>query len=336
MKNAHFFFLAFIFAIISGCSKNSDNPTSNYTVTGITDITVPQYADTTVNVVYHVVFPGGLYEPVTLSITGLPPGVTVSPASVSDSSSFSMQFTYHIRMTAAASFPVTVSLFSGSFGLKTFTFNIVITRGVPFSYSVSSPVDVSIPLYADTILRIPVKTTYNAGIKETVTIYADGLPAGVTVSPATAAGTPTFTDTFAFHVIANTTGTLPVTLHTTSSQGTMQTSFNINVVAGSDCSIPLTGHYSGNTICTSYTGAGTGVNPAQVYLNGTNQLLIEVPFAYIITDLNCSNGTLNTEPTTSGSYTIPVGTGTFNANTIIVNYTLTGAINSNCTTTLTR
>ncbi|MFI5196433.1 MAG: hypothetical protein ACHQD8_05025 [Chitinophagales bacterium] len=337
MKNLYHIVLLFILVLISGCSKSGSNSTnSNYTVTGVSDITVRQYADTTVTALYHVAFPAGIYEPVTINIGDLPPGVTVSPGTATDTTSFLFQVTYHILITAAASFPVTVTIFSGSFGKKSFTFNIIVTPGTPFAYTLSGLHDINVPLYADTTLRVPITATYNAGINENVTIAADGLPTGVTVSPTTVTGLPAFTDTFAFHIAANTIGAFPVTIHTTSSQGTKESTFIINVNAGTDCAPPLAGNYSGNTVCTSYTGAGTGISPCTVTVTGTDKLLINVPFAYLSADLNCSSTTLNTGPTTNGGITISGGTGTFNATTIIVNYTLAGSINSSCTTTLTR
>ena len=337
MKNLYHIVLLFIVVVISGCSKSGSNSAnSNYSVTGIADITVWQYADTKVTALYNVVLPAGHNEPVTLNIGDLPPGVTVSPATATGIKSFSIQVTYNIHMTAAASFPVTITILSASMGEKSYKFNIIVIPGTPFSYTLNGLYDISLPLYSDTTLRIPVTAVYNAGINENITITADGLPTGVTVFPASITGLPVFTDTFAFHIVANTTGTFRVTIHTTSSQGIKISSFNINVNAGTDCAPPLAGNYSGNTVCASYTGVGTGINPGQVYINGTNKLLIHLPFANLVADINCGIGTLNAEQTTSGGITIPGGTGTFNATTIIVNYTLAGSITSTCTTTLTR
>ncbi len=337
MKYLYHIILLFIIVAISACSKSGNNNANDtYTVTGDSDITVRQYADTTVTVVYHVVFPAGIYEPVTINIGNLPPGVTVSPATATDTTSFSVQVTYHILMNAAASFPVTITLFSGSFGQKNILFNIIVTPNVPFAYTVSGLHDITVPLYADTIIHLPLSTVYNSGVNEPVTVFADGLPAGVTVSPASITGTPSFTDSFAFHIRANTTGVLPVTIHPTSSQGAKVATFNINVDAGSDCAPPLSGNYSANTVCTSYTGAGTGISAGQVYIDGSNKLLVHFSLANIVADINCTTGSINTEATSSGSYTIPGGTGSFNATAIILNYTVSGSINSACTTTLTR
>ena len=337
MKNLYYIVLFFIAVMINGCSKSGSNSTKdNYAVTGISDINVRQYADTTVIVLYHIAFPAGYFEPVTFNIGYLPPGVTVSPATVTDSTSFSVQVTYHIFMNAAASFPITITLLSGTFGIKSYTFNIVVSPVTPFSYTISGLHNINLSLYTDTTLRLPVTATYIAGINEKITITADGLPAGVTVSPASVTALPSFTDTFTFHIAANNTGAYPVIIHTTSSQGIKESTFNINVNAGADCAPPLAGNYSGNTVCASYSGVGTGISPCTVSVAGTDKLLLLLPFAYLSADLNCSAGTINSNPAINGGITVSGGTGTFNAATIIVHYTLSGSINSACTTTLTR
>ena len=331
-------FIVFIFlAIMCGCSKSGSNSTNDYyNITGISDITVRQYTDTSIPIVYHIVFPAGIYEPVTMNISGLPPGATATPNTGTDTTSFSVTVTYHVLMNAAASFPVNITLFSASFGTKSFLFNIVITPNAPFSYTITSLHDISVPLYADTTLQLIVSAVHSSGANEPVTTTADGLPAGVSVTPAAIMATPPFQDTFAFHIIASATGIFPVTIHSTSSQGTKTATFNINVNGAQDCAPQLIGNYFCNTVCTSYSGSGTGVSSAQVYTDGAGKLLIHFPLANMITDLNCSTGTFNAEPVTSGIYVIPDGTGTFDANSILINYTLAGSINSACTTTLTR
>jgi len=338
MKNLYHIALIFMVAVISnGCFRSPNKLTSDtYTIKGVSDITVRQYADTNVTALYNIVVPAGIYEPVTFNIEGLPPGVTASPATVTDTTSFSVRVNFHIFLEAPASFPVTATLFSASFGKKYLKFNIIVTAASPFSYTVNGLHDLNVQRYADTTVYLPLTTSYVAGINESVTIAADGLPSGVTVSPGTISGLPTFTDSFAFHITANAAGSFPVTIHTISSKGAKSATFNINVSSSGNCAQPIAGGYSGSTVCASYSGAGTGISPCEVYTIGNNKALIHIPFGNVVADINCSSGTFNIEPYTGVGINIPSGTGTMNATTIVVNYALTGGINSTCTTTLTR
>jgi hypothetical protein len=334
MKHIYITTLLLVMIIIGGCSRSSKT-TDSY-LTGLSDITVRQYADTTVKVMYHVSLQAGISDPVTLNIEGLPPGVTASPATVTDTVSFFVNITYHIHMTAAASFPVTVSLFSGSGGKRSFSFNIIVRSGPSFSYSISGLHDITVPQYADTTIRLPLTAVCNSGTSEPVYLVADVLPAGVFATPDSLNGTPPFSDSFSFHITANNTGSFPATIHSGSSQGTEVMNFNVNIQPTIDCAPYLPGNYSTNTICTSYSGPGTGIAEGQVYVTAANKLLLHFPLGNLVADINCSTAALNTEPMTSGSYSIPGGTGSFNASAIVVNYSVTGSVNSTCRTTFTR
>ncbi len=329
-------FLVLVIAAICGCGKKGEPVSELYTIAGLSDISVRQFSDTTFTAVYHVAYPAGLYELVTLNIEDVPPGVIVSPRFATDTTSFSVMVTYKVLMTVAASYKVGMTLYSGSQGKKKFTFRINVTEAPAFGYTLSLPPDIILPRYADTILRLPVTATYKAGTNEVVTITPSDLPAFMSASPAAITGTPSFTDTLALHVTANEVSGNRVVLHATSSQGIQAAGFNVNIEAQDNCAPVLADTFSGNTVCNTYSGPGTGYSTVSTTVYGNNKIVIDLPFADAVTELNCTNATLNMLPGSGGSLVFAGGTGTFSANTIVLHYALSGAINSACTTTLSR
>jgi len=329
-------FLVLVIAAICGCGKKGGPVRELYTVTGLSDVTVTQFADTTFTAVYHIACPAGLYELVTFNIDDLPPGVIVSPHFASDTTSFSVLVTYNVLMTVPASYKVGMTLYSGSQGKKKFSFRINVVEAPALGYTLALPADIILPLYADTILRLPVTATYAGGANDAVTITPSDLPSNMSAAPAVLSGIPTFTDTLALHVTANEEATSRVVLHSSSLRGVQAASFNVIVEARDNCAPALADTFSGNTVCTGYGGPGTGHSTISATVYGNNKLIIQLPFADAVTELSCTNATLNMLPGPSGGLTFAGGTGTFTASTMVLNYALSGAINTTCTTTLTR
>ena len=340
MKKHLLSLLVIILIAVAACTKSTTNANAlTYSVNGLTDVTVTQYNDTTFIVAVALAYESGKQEAVTLTPTGLPAGVTVTPASFSGTPGFATTFTFHADVTTSGSFPITINAASASSGTKTFSFNLIVSPGLLFGYTVTGLSDITIPQYVDTTITLPVSVGYVQGTAETVTLTPAAPPAGVTVVPTPASGVPGFSSDIALHSAINTPGTYPVTINSSSaSTSTQAHTFNIIVTASSNCAPEITGTYTGNTVCASWTGMGTGTQANETIVSGgaSNKVVINLPFANVTADLTCSAGTLVTEPRTNADFTIPAGSGTFNANTVVVNYTLTGSINSTCTTTFTR
>jgi hypothetical protein len=343
MKNLLLISIALLFGL--GCSKSNNNTASSgnsqvYTVNGLSDITVPQYLDTTIYVLYNIKFESGTQEPVSIVLENLPAGLTASPASVSGTPTFGAQFTLRLHMTTTGTFPVTVTANSGSAAKKTFTFNIVVTPATQFSYQVSGP-DVTFFRYDTAVVNLPLSVTYLDGIKETVVLLPDSIPAGVAITYATNTGTPDFATTFYLRINPSMPlGTYPITIHASSpSTVTKSYKFNLQVISSPDCAAGIAGSYSANTTCVSYSGAETGIHSLSIGhdASSTNMASLEIPFSSVLlATLNCTTRTFTTASGTIGGSTLTSGSGTFVHyplhDTVVYHYTLSGTINSTCTT----
>ncbi len=209
----------------------------------------------------------------------------------------------------------------------------------PMVYIVSGVSDMTTRQYIDTSITMAIAVGYQSGPQEPVTISFSGLPAGVTMSPDSTGGTPSFASNFTMRSNVKTAGTYPVSVIARSATSGKKTlSFNLTVTPNSDCTSGIPGYYTSNTTCDTYTGTGTGtVTNVNIRATGTeNQISLPTTFATLVGDLNCTAGTLSTARKINADFDIPIGTGTFATDRITINYTLTGAVNANCTTVYTR
>jgi hypothetical protein len=341
-----FLIFATIFTLIvvfACCSKKSNNSTS-YTVNGLTDVTVMQYQDTTIAVAVAVSFVGGTQEAVTLTPSNLPAGVTVTPASTSGTPTFATTFSFHTDMQSTGSFPITINASSASSGTKTFKFNLIVSPGVPFSYTVATLPDITVQQYIDTTVSIPVNVSLVKGINEQVFLNPGSIPSGMSMSPASNSGMAPFTSTFSLHVSAtNTPGTYPVTVKSSSSSTTTQThTFNVIVAPNSNCSPGVVGTYTENTACsfTPLAGYPVGTTPnVHVTSTGTANEVILPAMATLTATLNCGTGAFTTADRVNPDYLISASSGTFSPDTITVNYQVfdnAGKYKGSCATMLTR
>jgi|GEM_PF-4692139 len=124
-----YLYLTLLCAVImfNGCSKKSSNNTINYTVNGLSDVTVNQYFDTSIVVVVGVAFNSGTQEAVTLTpeVDSLPTGVTVDPSTLSGTPAYAGTFTFKIDgSTPAGTYPILINASSASSGTRKFRFNL--------------------------------------------------------------------------------------------------------------------------------------------------------------------------------------------------------------------
>lgn len=205
-------------------------------------------------------------------------------------------------------------------------------------FSVNNLVDITLKQYRDTTVYVTPSVVFDSGLQEPLTLTLADLPAGVTVTPASLGGTPSFGGIFTFHVDAATSGVFPVKIVATTTSGTVKNyTFNLTTLPNSSCAASIVGSYNSHTVCTP--DFSTPVD-FQGTVDATNDNLVGIPtfYTYLAAHINCTNGTFTTDPRHTSDFEIGAGTGTFDAHTIIAHYTLTTSDNvvHNVTSTVTR
>lgn len=336
-KYAILCFAVFFIALVPACKKKS-NPFT-YAVNGLTDITVVQNYDTTVTLKVAIAYQSGNKEKITVAIDTLPAGVDMAQSTASGTPDFTDTFSFHINVATPGTYPVTIKTSSPSTGSKTHKFNIIISPST-FAFTVNGFSDISVTQYVDTTVILPVTASFVSGTPENVTIVPVTLPAGVSVTPSSIAGIPTFSGNLSFHILAYTYGTLPVTIRATSpSTGIHNYSFNIFVSPNSNCAPGVAGSYTASDACAPDLGLASYA--AHITTTSVaNQVKIPLDFATITADLDCASGTFTTRRTLTADVIVTAGYGNIFADSIVVHYTVKAMLDSTlqntCTTTLLR
>jgi hypothetical protein len=211
---------------LAGCGKGSDNggtgPTAfQFIINGIHDVTMDATGGNILPVA--VALYTGIQEPVTLSVTGLPAGLTASITPATGTPDFGSVITFS-GTTTPGTYPIKLAGTSASYykeyGLSVIvpgnTFNINGTRDVTLGGSSN----------IDTLNLTVVHAT---GMKEPVTLSVTGLPAGVTTNIQPPSGTANFTSVITFIGSAGlTAGSYPIKIIGTAASYTK--SYDVNLV----------------------------------------------------------------------------------------------------------
>ncbi len=133
----------------------------------------------------------GFSDPVTVSFTGLPPGVTATPATVSVAPGQLAQFKLSASSSAAttSAAAITVTGAADSLSRTTVAALAVTPATVPDFSVVASPTSVSLQS-GGTPRTLTVTVNPVNGFSDPVSVSLTGLPAGVTATPATLSVTP--------------------------------------------------------------------------------------------------------------------------------------------------
>ncbi len=289
-------FLLIVLLFVSCQKKQGTSDKMVYTVNGLTDVTVPQYKDTTVYIAYNVLFVSGVQDVATITLKDLPAGVTLATPSVSGTPTFGPQFVLDMRMMNAGTYPITVEATSASAQKKTLHFNVIVSPQQASQYSISAS-DVSTTFTnAPQTLNMHVYVNYVSGPVELVTLSVDGLPAGVTATTSADTGRGSFNTTYILNVPASlSAGTYPINIHSSSAIAGTQTK-TVNLVMQRSCALDISGsNYTTTTTCTSYAGPETGVHTGGIITASMpysdNNVLLYTPFSSIyLAILDCASG----------------------------------------------
>lgn len=336
--------IGYLFAAIlcitsfGSCSKKknttaSDQHKAGYSLKGLSDITITESVDTTIELFYDVKADPGTQEPVTVSIAAknLPAGVVATPDSLTGTPPFSVHFTLHAMSFTSGTSPVVLNAVSKSGTKVTDSFHLTIVPFTELVYTVAiADVTREYSHYAATI-DVPLTITYVSGTKQTLTIRQGTVPSGVTLTPAVTTSMPDLVTSCRIYIPSGMpVGKYNCTISTSHATGGKSAPFYLSIVPYTGCTGGLIGDYATTTTtCTSYTGSETGVHFQKI---GTglqpDQLTLYTPFGmgYNVT-LDCSVHTI----ANIGS---PLGYGTFtdypSHDTVIFTYNPTGT--GTCTT----
>jgi hypothetical protein len=199
----------------------------------------------------------------------------------------------------------------------------------PVHYSVTNDVndsaveDIFIPDNGNYTMSVKVKFLEGyQGQDDKVQLTLAGLPANVTVSPNTFTGIPTYTEAFTFTSTGAPQGVYGATITSSTNVGLPQVYyFNIHVIPA-DCAALFWGNITGSSACTSRQYAHSAVGST----GGTNVLMVSNFGGYgnhcnVQVVLNCNNDSLHIAKADYGNGVTLQGSGIFNADSMIINYT---------------
>jgi hypothetical protein len=248
----------------------SSMPTAPSFTLSATPNSVSVQAGSTATTTIQVTPQGGFSGPVTLSVTGLPAGVTGSFGATNASGASVLTLTAASSAAAASSVAATVT---GKSGTLSASVPVAVTVIVPPSFSISASPNAVTVAQGGTAASLITVTPKN-GFSGKVTIAASGLPSGVTASfsaasgsGASAASTLTFTATSAAPV-----GTATVTV--TGTSGTASTTATIALTVRAGGAITVSAAPASLSIAQGASGTSTiTVTPVNGF-SGTSTLTI--------------------------------------------------------------
>jgi hypothetical protein len=176
---------------------------------------------------------GGLSGTANGTVTGLPTGVTTPEPTFTTpvNSGQSLDFVVSPTAAAAGTFPVTVTVTSGTYTASATIALIVFTAP---DFSVSSGVYTGFDIYQNSSTTLTITTTAYNGFNQPIAVSFSGPPAGVSFSPATfnvqSGQSESVTVTASFAAAVNVSGST-VTVTATGGGITHQTSFSLEVLA---------------------------------------------------------------------------------------------------------
>lgn len=129
MKSIFIPIVTAILLLFTACNKSGSGTPANtygYTVSGLQDITIRQYTDTTFTLPIAVNYVSGSQETVTVSVSDLPPGLSAGSSTATGIPTFSPAFTISGRANQTGTYTVKLTVNSPSSGSQTFTFKITV------------------------------------------------------------------------------------------------------------------------------------------------------------------------------------------------------------------
>jgi hypothetical protein len=230
-------------AVITACGSGSGSPDFTLT-TGASTVTIAAGSTATVTVTANAV--SGSKGTISVALTGLPNGVTVSPASFTLSSGASQSLTITAASNATpGNATITISGTSGSIS-HTVMFVLAVAAPPPPDFSLSAtPAAATLKVGGTT--QISLLAMGGNGFSSPVMVSLSGLPAGVTASTSTLTLTPGTAQTVTLTAAASATaGNATLTFTGTSGALTHTATVALTVAAAAQAGPDVTTYHYGN------------------------------------------------------------------------------------------
>lgn len=236
-------YLLFVFStlLLWSCSKKEDTKSSTaISITGLTDLTLKNDETKVLNL--EVTNTEGSNEVITLSAEGLPETVSMTLTPNSGTKKFNAVLSLTAKSTAVSGdFPVKVVATLASGARKEFpiTLKLDITN---FNFAINGLINPTLNGIFSTSFNIEVKQT--GAVQESVTLGAENLPTGVTVSFTPNSGITTFSSMVIFNCPSTVkSGVYPVKITATNAAGLKRT-YTINLTIDIPCSVMFSGRFN--------------------------------------------------------------------------------------------
>jgi hypothetical protein len=218
---------------------------------------------------------GGLTGTASVSVTGLPSGVTCPQQTVTTTLNADQFLDFDVNSTAAAgTFPITVTATSGTYTAST---TITLTVSTTPDFSILSGIHTGFGIDQNSTGNLLISTTSYNGFSQPISVSFSGVPAGVTFSPASLTIQPgqsgAITVSASFSAALSNYG-ITITVTGTGGGITHQTTFDLGVLAPTinlseqpnPLSIPAG---STNTFEVGLSGLGNGPQAATITVGTT-------------------------------------------------------------------
>ena len=211
----------------AGCNKGSDNTTSSnqLTISGVKDVNMGTSGESILALA--VATSSGIQEDVTISVTGLPAGISAVIAPTTGTPPFGVTITFiKLGTTAAGTYPIHVVGNSATY-TKSYDLNLAVPAVTGNQFVINGVHDVNMGTAGGNIL--PLSVALSSGVQEQVTLSVTNLPAGMSAAISPVAGTPAFSSTITFTQTGSTpAGTYVIKIVGTSASYTK--SYDVNLI----------------------------------------------------------------------------------------------------------
>jgi|GEM_PF-6384402 len=142
-------------------------------------------------------------------------------------------------------------------------------------YTVNGLSDIIVPQYLDTTVYVVYNVKLESGIQAPVTVTPKNLPAGVTITPDSVSGTPTFAAQFTVHVLSLASGTFPIAIEVVTAAGA-KTNYSFNLIVTPQAAFAYNVAIADVSNVFSSSAATVDVPVAVTYVAGTKETVMLV------------------------------------------------------------
>lgn len=283
----HYIAYVLLLFVLAACGKDNDStPGNQFIINGVHDVSMDSTGGNIMPV--GVALTSGVQEQVTLSVTGLPLGITADIKPANGTPAFGSVITFNRAGTVTGgTYPLKLVGTSASY-TKSYDFSLVVSKNV---FEMIGIDDVATDALNN---MLTVTVQHKAGVAEPVTLSVSGLPAGVAADIRPVSGTPDFISSITFNQTSATVAAGNYPIKITGTSATYTKSYDLKLTVAAFNGFTANGEIFIAYGVTRFTGSGY------------SSLSVNTPqTASGITNLSATIA--GNWPATDGIYTYPVG-----------------------------